>query len=131
MNEIGDVQIETPFVDNKVRKDPLEFDKGAWGWLVVAATSFNFGILVGLPGNYALIYNELATVYKDTEHSVFYAGNKIICEFALYNYNKTQLQSAAWIGSGSNGLKYFFCLFGTFFVSYFDVKKIGLLGGNL
>ena len=80
MNEIGDVQIETPFVDNKVRKDPLEFDKGAWGWLVVAATSFNFGILVGLPGNYALIYNELATVYKDTEHSVFYAGNKIICE---------------------------------------------------
>jgi hypothetical protein len=51
------------------------YKEGGWGWVVVIATGYTFGILMGLINNYALIYNELDVVYNQTENRVFYAGN--------------------------------------------------------
>ena len=57
-------------------KPPKDFvyKEGGWGWVVVIATSYCFGILVGMMNNYALIYNKLEIVYNGTENHVFYAG---------------------------------------------------------
>ena len=54
----------------------MKVEEGGWGWVVVIATSYSFGILYGLVNNYALIYNQFAIIYKDTEHHIVYAGNK-------------------------------------------------------
>ena len=64
-------------VDPSQSKPPKNFvyKEGGWGWVVVIATSYCFGILVGMMNNYALIYNKLEIVYNGTENHVFYAGN--------------------------------------------------------
>ena len=48
--------------------------EGGWGWVVVIAVSYCFGILYGLVNNYALIYNEFTMVYNETENYIIYAG---------------------------------------------------------
>ncbi len=85
----------------------FHYKEGGWGWLVVVATSYCFGVLVGMMNNYALIYNKLEIVYNGTENHVFYA---------------------AWIGSLSNGLQFFFTMFGSIFVGFFSPRKCGVAG---
>ena len=51
-----------------------EFEYKEGGWVVVVATSYCFGILIGMINNYALVYDELINVYKTTENHVVYAG---------------------------------------------------------
>jgi hypothetical protein len=56
--------------------DTFEYKEGGWGWLVVIACGFCFGILIGMVNNYALIYNGLDEAYKNTtENHVVYTGN--------------------------------------------------------
>ncbi len=50
------------------------YKEGGWGWIVVVASSYCFGILYGMVGNYALIYNKFEIVYKTTPNHVLYAG---------------------------------------------------------
>lgn len=59
-----------------IEKPPKDFvyKEGGWGWVVVIATSYCFGILVGMMNNYALIYNKFEIVYNGTENHIFYAG---------------------------------------------------------
>ena len=56
----------------------MVYKEGGWGWIVVIATGYSFGIIIGLINNYALIYNEFDRVYNQTENHVFYAG--MACE---------------------------------------------------
>lgn len=49
--------------------------EGGWGWIVVLATGYCFGCLMGMINNYALIYNEFDKVYNGTPNHIFYAGN--------------------------------------------------------
>jgi len=60
--------------DIKIRDDELIYKEGGWGWVVVLATGYSFGIIIGLINNYALIYNEFDKVYAQTENHIFYAG---------------------------------------------------------
>lgn len=50
--------------------------EGGWGWIVVLATGYCFGCLMGMINNYALIYNEFDKVYNGTPNHIFYAGKK-------------------------------------------------------
>lgn len=52
----------------------FEHIEGGWGWVVVIATGYCFGILIGMVNNYALIYVELDRVYNGTENRVLYSG---------------------------------------------------------
>lgn len=56
------------------------YSEGAWGWVVVAAASYCFGILIGMINNYALIYEHLIEDFKGTEHHVLYSGKRL-CYF--------------------------------------------------
>jgi hypothetical protein len=47
---------------------------GVWAWLVVIASGYCFGILIGMVNNYALIYNGLEKAYNSTENYVVYTG---------------------------------------------------------
>ena len=58
-----------------IRQANFEYKDGGWGWVVVIASSYCFGILYGMVGNYALIYNKFEIVYNSTENHVLYAGN--------------------------------------------------------
>jgi len=57
--------------------EPVAFvyKEGGFGWIVVIACSYSFGILVGMINNYALIYNKLDIVYNNT----------IICWFVSFS----------------------------------------------
>jgi hypothetical protein len=48
--------------------------EGGWGWVVVIATGYCFGALMGMINNYALIYNEFDNVFNGTDNHIFYAG---------------------------------------------------------
>lgn len=98
--------VDESALDTKPPKD-FHYKEGGWGWLVVIATSYCFGILVGMMNNYALIYNKLEIVYNGTENAVFYA---------------------AWIGSLSNGLQFLFTVFGSVFVGFYSPRKCGVAG---
>jgi hypothetical protein len=50
------------------------YKEGGFGWVVVIATGYCFGVLIGMINNYALILNELDRVYNDTENHVLYSG---------------------------------------------------------
>lgn len=82
--------------------------EGGWGWVVVIAVSYCFGILYGLVNNYALIYNEFTMVYNETENYIIYA---------------------AWTGSISYGLQCVFCIIGSILVDLFNPRIIGVAGG--
>jgi len=67
-------------VEEYEKMDHMDFiyKEGGWGWMVVVATGYCFGILIGMINNYALIYNELDSVYNGTvKNHVVYCG-KII-----------------------------------------------------
>ncbi len=57
----------------------FEYMEGGWGWVVVVASAYSFGILYGMVGNYALIFNKFEEVYNGTENHVFYAGSVKVC----------------------------------------------------
>ncbi len=57
----------------------FEYMEGGWGWVVVVASAYSFGILYGMVGNYALIFNKFEEVYNGTENHVFYAGDVKVC----------------------------------------------------
>ena len=50
------------------------YREGGWGWLVVIASGYCFGILIGLLNDYSLLYNQMTKDFKDTENHVLYAG---------------------------------------------------------
>lgn len=50
---------------------------GVRAWLVVIASGYCFGILVGLLNDYSLIYNQMIKDFNATENHVLYAGNSI------------------------------------------------------
>ena len=60
---------------DKIEHMDFNYKEGGWGWMVVVATGYCFGILIGMINNYALIYNELDTVYNGTvKNHVVYCG---------------------------------------------------------
>jgi hypothetical protein len=60
--------------ESTCRKEEIIYREGGWGWVIVLATGYSFGIIIGLINNYALIYNEFDKVYAQTENHIFYAG---------------------------------------------------------
>ena len=57
------------------RKDEsVKYSEGGYGWIVVVATGYCFGILIGMINNYSLLYNELDRVYVNTQNHVLYSG---------------------------------------------------------
>ena len=54
--------------ENFIRKE------GGWGWVVVIASAYCFGIIIGMINNYALVYDKLIEVYSETKHHILYAG---------------------------------------------------------
>ena len=48
---------------------------GVRAWLVVIASGYCFGILVGLLNDYSLIYNQMIKDFNGTDNHVLYAGN--------------------------------------------------------
>lgn len=59
----------------KIEHIDFKYKEGGWGWMVVVATGYCFGILIGMINNYALIYNELDSVYNGTvKNHVVYCG---------------------------------------------------------
>ena len=110
LNNIESIELNDN-TDNKVI-EPVAFvyKEGGFGWIVVIACSYSFGILVGMINNYALIYNKLDIVYNNTENHIIYA---------------------AWIGSFSTGFQFFLCILGSILTDLFNPRKIGVIGGLL
>lgn len=54
--------------------DSFKYKEGGFGWVVVICSGYCLGFLIGMINNYALLYNELAKVYKSTENHIFYSG---------------------------------------------------------
>ena len=48
---------------------------GVRAWLVVIASGYCFGILVGLLNDYSLLYNQMIKDFNSTENHILYAGN--------------------------------------------------------
>ena len=67
MNETND--------DKEINSKTYFHKEGGWGWIVMLATSYNVGLLVGIVNSYALIYNKMVNTYEHEENHVFYAGN--------------------------------------------------------
>ena len=67
-------------IEEYEKTEHLDFNykEGDWGWMVVVATGYCFGILIGMINNYALIYNELDNVYNGTvKNHVVYCGKTL------------------------------------------------------
>ena len=67
-----------PEKDNcKILEENHEFKHkdGGWGWIVMIATGFNIGNVVGILNCYTLVYNKMVNTYEHEENHVFYAGN--------------------------------------------------------
>ncbi len=77
-----DENIEKKLDENNNRKckkndhQDFKYKEGGFGWIVVIATGYCFGVLIGMINNYALILNELDRVYNETENHVLYSGLK-------------------------------------------------------
>jgi len=56
------------------QNEQFEYKEGGYGWVVVVATGYCFGILIGMLNNYSLLYNELDRVYNNTQNHVLYSG---------------------------------------------------------
>jgi hypothetical protein len=52
----------------------VHMEGGLGGWMVVIASGYCYGILIGMMSNYALIYNGLEKEYNTTENHVLYTG---------------------------------------------------------
>lgn len=55
-------------------KDDFVHREGGFGWVVVIACGYCFGVLIGMITNYALIFNGLEIAYNQTENHIIYAG---------------------------------------------------------
>lgn len=84
------------------------YKEGGWGWIVVIAVSYCFGILYGMVNNYALIYNKFTIVYNGTHNHIIYA---------------------AWTGSLSYAIQCVLCIIGSILVDLFNPRIIGVIGG--
>ncbi len=62
-NELDNIDIE--FV----------YKEGGWGWIVVLACGYCFGLIIGMTNNYALLYNEFDRIYNQTENHIVFSGN--------------------------------------------------------
>lgn len=60
---------------NEIEYESFIRKEGGWGWVVVVASAYCFGIIVGMINNYALIYNKLIEIFSETEHHILYAGS--------------------------------------------------------
>ena len=65
-NELDNIDIE--FV----------YKEGGWGWIVVLACGYCFGLIIGMTNNYALLYNEFDRIYNQTENHIVFSGNFFI-----------------------------------------------------
>ena len=86
-------ELEEAFHQNSsdLPKEEMVFKEGGWGWVVVVAASYSFGILIGMNNNYALVYNKLDIVYQGTDNHTLFAGLKIIfLNSILYFYCRWQ-----------------------------------------
>ena len=75
--KVAAVDVVRPGKSKSAEKSELEefeYMEGGWGWVVVIASSYCFGILYGMVGNYALVFNKFVLVYNETENHVLYAG---------------------------------------------------------
>ena len=62
------------------------YKEGGFGWIVVLATGYCFGVLIGMINNYALILNEIDRVYNETENHVVYSGLYYYYYYYYYYY---------------------------------------------
>ena len=60
--------------DEEATIDEFIHKEGGWGWVIVIATGYCFGTLMGMINNYALIFDKFDKVYNGTENHIFYAG---------------------------------------------------------
>ena len=72
----SDLRLLVPQSSFNYPQEDLDFDfkEGGWGWVVVIAASYSFGILNGMVNNYALVYNKLDVVYNGTDNHTLFAG---------------------------------------------------------
>ncbi len=68
--------IEKPLEKVDEQDDFKHREGGFLAWLVVVASGYCFGILIGMMNNYALIYNGLEKEYNSTENYVVYTGKQ-------------------------------------------------------
>jgi hypothetical protein len=66
--------VEKYKANSQENNETFVYREGGFGWIVVLATGYSFGVLIGMVNNYALIMNEIDRVYNETEHHVLYAG---------------------------------------------------------
>jgi len=82
--------------------------EGGYGWVVVIATGYCFGVLISMVNTYALVVNELNEVYESSDNHVLYS---------------------AWIGSAQVGVQYFFCSLGSILSDMYGPRIICAAGG--
>jgi hypothetical protein len=56
------------------KDDSEEFVEGGLGWLILLATIWSYGVIIGMQNNYSILYLELIQVYNTTKHNVLYSG---------------------------------------------------------
>ena len=61
--------------DDSAEPEFVYREGGLRAWLVVIASGYCFGILVGLLNDYSLIYNQMIKDFNGTDNHVLYAGN--------------------------------------------------------
>jgi hypothetical protein len=61
-------------LDDEKNEEFHHREGGCRGWVVVVASGYCFGILIGMVSSYALIYNGLEKEYNQTSNPVFYIG---------------------------------------------------------
>lgn len=74
-SESGNVKILNEKLSIEGKNKDFIYKEGGWGWVVVIASGYCFGILIGMINNYALIYNELVKVHNGTANHVVYSGS--------------------------------------------------------
>ena len=64
----------------------FRYKEGGWGWIVVIACGYCFGVIVSLINDYTLIYDEFDIEYKDkVENHLLYACMYRFIFFSLSN----------------------------------------------
>jgi len=89
----------TKLEDSYNQTESVIYKESAWGWVVVLASSYCFGIVVGMINNYALIYDQLIKEFSTTQHNVFFSGSAFFCIlffFAIVCYQNLIYFSLDW-----------------------------------